>query len=88
MFVTPEAVKLYLEIQHKKTYLFIGLCLAVWVCLKQGSENMLYEQLILYKPDMLYKTNIFFFTQACYLIRNKDFFYVQEKLTFSDEHTV
>ena len=40
MYVTPEAVNLYLEIQHNSFFLFISLCLAVWVCLKQGSENM------------------------------------------------
>ena len=37
---TPEVVNLSLEIQPKNLLICISLCLAVWVCLKQGYENM------------------------------------------------
>ena len=37
---TSEAVSKYLEIKQDNIFMFICLCLAVWVCLKKGSENL------------------------------------------------
>ena len=45
MSVTPEAVNLYLKIQRNNISFFIGICLAVWVCVKQGPENMVLLQI-------------------------------------------
>ena len=44
--VTTESVNLDLEMRQNKLLLFFFLCLAGWLCLKMGSENMVLMRLL------------------------------------------
>ena len=45
LYVTKESVNIDLEIRHNM-YCNFGLCLAVWLCLKVGSENIMLVRLL------------------------------------------